>query len=189
MPPNGRNWQVLTWSWACTTGHPASDQVLEAAANAAWSYALLCAWTFLNDHHVAHDLMDRAIRNATEYIARHPDVSSGKVNARIKSEIRREAKYLAAKQRRESSSGSASDFEALCATQPEIEQRIYANEIFVKLSPFAQGIINRRWLGYSWREIGRDLEMDYSELRKAYFRELGLLLKNLSRPGESPKCD
>ena len=39
MPPNGRSWQVLTWSWACTTGHPASDQVLEAAANAAWPYA------------------------------------------------------------------------------------------------------------------------------------------------------
>ena len=44
---------------------------------------------------------------------------------------------------------------------------------------------NRSWLGYSWIEIGGDLEMDYSEIRKAYFRELGLLL---SRPGDSPKC-
>ncbi|HEX5235032.1 MAG TPA: hypothetical protein VFW25_06840 [Silvibacterium sp.] len=162
---------------------------MEAAANAAWPYALLCAWTFLNDSHVAHDLMDHAIRNATEYIARHPNASSGKVNARVKSEIRREAKHLASKQKRESPSGLGSDFETVCAAQPEIEQRIYANEIFAKLSPFAQGIINRRWLGYSWREIGRDLEMDYSEVRKAYFRELGLLLENLSRPGESPKCD
>ena len=189
MPPNGRSWQVLTWSWACTTGHPASDQVLEAAANAAWPCALLCAWTFLNDSHVAHDLMDYAIRNATEYIARHPNASSGKVTARVKSEIRREAKRLAFKQRRECPNGLGADFETVCAAQPEIEQRMYASEIFAKLSPFAQGIINRRWLGYSWREIGRDLEMDYSEVRKAYFRELGLLLENLSRPGESPKCD
>ena len=63
-----------------------------------------------------------------------------------------------------------------------------ACELFAHLSPFAQAIVNRRWHGYSWREIGRDLDMDYSEVRKAYFRELGLLLQNLSRPGDSPKC-
>jgi hypothetical protein len=160
---------------------------LEAAANAAWPYALLCAWTFLNDDHIAHDLMDHAIKNTTEYINRHPTVSSGKVNARVKSEIRRHAKRLAGRQERERPNGSASDFEAKCADQSDLEQRIYASEILARLSPFAQGIVNRRWLGYSWREIGRDLEMDYSEVRKAYFRELGLLLGNLSQPGESPK--
>ena len=83
----------------------------------------------------------------------------------------------------------AADFEAMCACQPDIEQHTYATEIFAGLSPFAQGIVNRRWLGYSWREIGRDLEMDYSEARKAYFRELGSLLRGLARPGDSPKCD
>src|SRR5215472_3501844 len=57
MPPNGRSWQVPTWSWACTTGHPASDQVLEAAANAAWPYAQLCASTYLNDEGSARELM------------------------------------------------------------------------------------------------------------------------------------
>jgi DNA-directed RNA polymerase specialized sigma24 family protein len=188
MPPNGRTWQVLTWSWACTTGHPASDQVLEAAANAAWPYALLCAWTFLNDHDEAHDLMDHAIRNASEYISRHPNVLPGKLNARIKSEIRRHAERLTSSRNRERAYGSASDLEAIYASQPEIDQRIYANEMFGHLSPFAQGILNRRWHGYSWREIGRDLEMDYSEVRKAYFRELGSLLRNLSQPGDSRKC-
>lgn len=189
MPPKGRTWQELTWSWACTTGHPASDQILEAAANAAWPYALLCAWTFLNDHDTAYDLMDHAIQNTTEYIARHPSVTSVKVKARVKSEIRRQAQCLARRQRREYPNGLATDFEAMCACQPDIEQHTYATEIFAGLSPFAQGIVNRRWLGYSWREIGRDLEMDYSEARKAYFRELGSLLRDLARPGDSPKCD
>lgn len=189
MPPNGRSWQALTWSWACTTGHPASDQVLEAAANAAWPYAVLCAWTFLNDHDAAHELMDHAIQNATEYITRHPNVSSVKVSARVKSEIRRQAKHLARRQNREHPNGSAIDFEAICACQPDTEQHIYAREIFARLPPFAQEIVNRRWHGYSWREIGRDLEMDYSEVRKAYFRELGELLRNLSCPGDSSKCD
>ena len=188
MPPNGRSWQVLTWSWACTTGHPASDQVLEAAANAAWPYAQLCAWTYLNDEDTAHELMDYAIQNATEYIGRHPNASPAKLGGRIKSRIRRQAQWLANRQKREHSSGSATDLESIYADQPDIEQRIYASELFVNLSPFAQAIVNRRWHGYSWREIGRDLDMDYSEVRKAYFRELGLLLQNLSRPGDSPKC-
>lgn len=38
--------------------HPASDQKLEIAAKAAWPYALLCSWSYLNDLAAAHDLMD-----------------------------------------------------------------------------------------------------------------------------------
>src|SRR6201996_8400293 len=113
MSSNGRSWQVMTWSWACSTGHPASDRILEAAANAAWPYAQLCAWTFMNDDHVAHDLMEHAIKNAAQYIARNPDVIARKVNARVKSEVRREAKRLAAKRQRESPSGSALDFDSV----------------------------------------------------------------------------
>src|SRR5271163_2342810 len=79
MQPQGRIWQELTWSWAYSTGHPASDQRLEAAAKVAWPYALLCAWTYLNDHAAAHDLMDHAVQNAFDYLGRHtecPDKSS-----------------------------------------------------------------------------------------------------------------
>lgn len=189
MPPNCRSRQVLTWSWACSTGHPASDQVLEAAANAAWPYSLLCAWTFLNDQDAAHDLMDHAVQNASDYVVRHPDAPVGKVSARIKSELRRRAKQYADRRKREQSYGSLADLEPIYACQPDIEQRIYANEMFAHLSSFAQAIFGRRWQGYSWREIGRDLEMDYSEVRRAYFRELESLVQNLSRSGDSPKCD
>ena len=143
----------------------------------------------MNDHDTAYDLMDHAIQNTTEYIARHPSVTSVKVKARVKSEIRRQAQCLARRQRREYPNGLATDLEVMSVCQPDIEQHTYATEIFAGLSPFAQGIINRRWHGYSWREIGRDLEMDYSEVRKAYFRELGSLLRDLARPGDSPKCD
>lgn len=185
MTPNGRTWQVLTWSWACSTGNPASDQVLEAAANAAWPYALLCAWTYLNDQDSAHDLMDRAIQNVTGYIVRHPDTPPGKLTARMKSQLRRRAKQLAAKQAREIPSGSIADLEHLLTTRPEIEQGIYANELFSQLSPFAQSIAHYLWLGYSWRAMERTLEIDHTTLRRAYFRELEYLLENLSRPGGS----
>lgn len=43
-------------------------------------------------------------------------------------------------------------------------------------------------LPYSWREIGGKLEMDHSAVRRAYFQELGLMVRSLSPPGESPKC-
>jgi hypothetical protein len=187
MTPNGRTWRELTWSWAYSTGHPASDQKLEAAARAAWPYACLCAWTFLNDHDSAVDLMDHAAHNASRYLARHGDPSEPKLTARIKSVVRRRAKQLAARRSRELSSGSMRDMEQLRVGHPEAEQRAYANQLFARLSPTAQSVFEWRWLGYSWREIGGKLEMDHSALRRAYFREMGLVLSSLSSPGDSPR--
>ena len=188
MPPNGRSWQVLTWSWACSTGHPASDQILEAAANAAWPYALLCAWTYLNDRDFAHDLMDHAAQNVSDYIARHPDSPLRKLTARMKSQLRRRAQQLAARQRHETPCGSIVDLEHHLITRPEIELGVYVDELFAKLSPLAQSIAHWRWYGYSWREIARSLEMDHTSVRDAYFREFASLLENLSRSGASQKC-
>ena len=95
MPPKCSIGQGLTWSWAYSTGHPASDQRLDAAAKAAWSYAVLCAWTYLNDLDSAHDLMDLAVQKAAGYAARHPDSPPNKLTTRIKSALRRRAKQLA----------------------------------------------------------------------------------------------
>jgi hypothetical protein len=113
MPPKGRSWKELTWSWAYSTGHPASDQKLEAAARAAWSYSSLCAWTYLNDPDAAVDLMDHAVHNASQYLTRHSDVPEQKLTARIKSVIRRRARQLAAKRSHELPSGSMRDMEQI----------------------------------------------------------------------------
>lgn len=187
MPPRGRSWEELTWSWAYSTGHPASDQMLEAAAKAAWPYAMLCAWTYLNDHDAAHDLMDHSVQNASDYITRHPDSPTDKMTARIKSMIRRRAKQLAAKKSREVLSGSLSDLEYLYSGQSDAEQRVYANELFGRLSPFGQSIVRWRWVGYTWREIAKQLDMDHTAVRRAYFREMGLLLQDLSPSGDFAK--
>ena len=188
MTPNVRSSKELTWSWAYSTGHPASDQKLETSAHAAWSYAFLCAWTYLNDQDAAVDLMDHAVQNASLYLARHSDTPEQKLTARIKSVIRRQAKQLAAKHSRELPCGSMRDMEQLHVGYPEAEQSAHARELISRLSPTAQSILAWRWLGYSWREIGGKLEMDYSAVRRAYFRELRLVVRSLSHPGESPKC-
>jgi DNA-binding NarL/FixJ family response regulator len=187
MPPTGPNSEELTWTWAFTTGHQDSDQRLAAAAKAAWSYSLLCAWTYLNDQDAAHELMDHAVHNASRYLTRHPDSPPDKLIARIKSVIRRRAKQLSARRSRELSSGSMLDLEKLLVGRLGAENIVYANELLSKLSPRAQSIVNRRWHGYSWREIAGELEMDHTAVRRAYLRELESLLQSLSRPGDSPK--
>jgi hypothetical protein len=188
MKPHSRTWQELKWSWAYSTGNPASDQKMEAAVNAAWPYAILCAWTFLNDHTAAYDIMDHAVENVTGYIIRHPDCSEKKLLLRTKSVIKRRARQQSAKRNREIQFGSLIDMEKLYIGQPEAELRVYAIEIFKRLSPFAQSIANRRSLGYSWRKIAEDLEMDHTAVRRAYFREMESLLHDLSQPGELSQC-
>ena len=133
--------------------------------------------------------MDHAVHNAVDYIGRHPDPLQDKLTARIKSVIRRRAQQLEAKSSRELSYGSLADLEPIYAEQPEIEQRVYANELLTLLSPFANSIVHWRWLGYSWREIAKQFDMDHTAVRRAYFRELESVLQNLSRSGDSSQCD
>ena len=189
MPPRNRSWQELTWSWAYSTGSPAYDQILEAAAHAAWPYALLCAWAYLNDRDAAHALMDHAIQNTSAYMKRHPDASLSKLTARFKSVIRRRTKQLNSKYERELSFGSMHDMEKLRASEPEAEQRVYAAEVLSQLSPFARSILDWRWHGYSWREIATEVEMDHTAVRRAYLRELESLHQSLFGPGDSSKCN
>ena len=188
MESYGRIWQELTWSWASSTGNPALDQRLDAAANAAWPYARLCAWTYLNDHPAAHDIMDYSVEKASGYIARHADCPDKKLVWRMKSALKRRARQLAAKRNREILYGSLTDMEKLYIGRPDIEQRIYAYELIGRLSPFAQAIVEWRSLEYPWRQIADQLELDHTAVRRAYYRELDLLLNDLSQPGELSQC-
>ncbi|MGC8549273.1 MAG: hypothetical protein ACP5M4_06190 [Acidobacteriaceae bacterium] len=186
-PPMEPHWEDLTWSWAWSTGHDASDQKLKPAAKAAWPYALLCAWTYLNDRDLAHDLMEHAVRNAGDYFARHPESKEQKLTARIRSVIRRRAKQIAHQRRREVASGSLLDLEHLRASTGEVEESAISSQLFSRLSPFAQNVLHRRKFGYTWRDIAAELDLDHTVVRRAYFRELQSLLRSLSRPGEPPR--
>lgn len=187
--PQARILQELTWSWAYSTGHPASDQNLEAAAKAAWPYALLCSWTYLNDQAAAHDLMDRAVQNTFDYLGRHPGCSETKLLWRMKSVIKRYARQQSTRRSKEIPYGSLRDLEAMHAGSSDAEQLVYAGEILARLSPLARSITEWRWLGYSWRRIGQHLDMDHTSVRRAYFREVESLLGTFSQSGELSRCD
>ena len=188
MQPQGSNWKEPTWNWASSTGSPASNEKLEAAAKAAWPYAIRCAWTYLYDHAAAYDLMDHAVENALRYLLRHAECSKMKLASRIKSVIKRRARQLSAKRRLEIPHWSLIDMEKLYIGQPEAEQRVYGRELLERLSPLAQSIVKWRALGYSWRKIAEDLEMDHTAVRRAYIREMESLLHDLSQPGELSQC-
>ena len=66
------------------------------------------------------------------------------------------------------------------ANRPEIEERVYVNELLAQLSPFATSIVHWRWLGYSWREIAKQFGMDHTAVHRAYFRELQSVVQSLS---------
>ena len=99
----------------------------------------------------------------------------------MKSVLKRRAQQQVAKRRLEVQSGSLADLDDLLEPQPDAEQQVYARELLECLSPFARSIANRRWLGYSWREIADSLEMDHTVVRRAYFEEVETLLNELSR--------
>jgi len=110
----------------------------------------VCTWTYLNDQPAAHDIMDHAVENASGYIARHPDFSDKKLLSRIKSVLKRRARQIATKQRREILYGLFVDMEDLYVVQPEVEQRIYAYELFERLSPLHKQL----WTGVRWIILG-----------------------------------
>ena len=144
---------------------------------------------YLNDQDAAHELMEHAVHNASQYVVRHPDAPPEKLVARIKSVIRRRARQLSAKRSRELSFGSMLDMESLLAGEMEAEKGVFAIELLSQMSPFARAIVNRRWNGYTWREIARELDMDHTAVRRAYLRELESVLQGLSRSGDFSKCD
>jgi hypothetical protein len=189
MQPKCSDWQELTWSWAYSTGQPAFDQRIEAAAKAAWPYALLCAWTYLNDRDSAYDLMDHAIHITSEYIRNHPDALTENLTVRLKDIIRSRAKRLAAKYNREVPLGLLVELEKMLAVPPEAEQMAIAGELFERLSPFMKKVIRWRLLGYSWREIGQQLEMHHTAVRHASLRELEVLLQGIPSHGGVRSCD
>ena len=187
MPPSEPHWEELTWSWACSTGHRTSDQKMEPAAKAAWPYALLCAWSYMNDRDAAHDLMEHAVRKADEYLGRHPDLPDQKLLGHLKSCIRRRAKQIARRQRREIAFGLLPELEHMVVGPSNAEQQVIAGELLARMSPVNQTVFTRRDLGYTWREIAAELELDHTVVRRAYFRELKSLLRSVSPSGESPR--
>jgi hypothetical protein len=177
--------QGSSWSWINPSASAASCRSLQTAANAVWPYAKYCAWSYLDDDCSAYDLMDYAIEHSGKYLARFQfEPPTEKLVSRLRPLIRRRAKQLA-RRRVGIPSGALLDLEEFAQQlreQPEAEQRVYAREILEKLSPQARAVALWRRMGYSWRVIGRNLDLEHSHLRRAYLREIHAAVQGCADP-------
>lgn len=173
----------LFGAWPPLTGQEQTDHVLRSVAIALWPYAQFCAWSYLYDDDFAYDLMDQALSNVTAYVLRHlPAPSEAKLYARLRSVLRRVAKQEA-RHRRELLVGNVLDLEQHTqAADPsghvEIENGAMIQEILPRLSPQAQRIAALIAMGYSWRDIGRQLRIDRQTVRRSFLREVTVALQS-----------
>jgi DNA-binding NarL/FixJ family response regulator len=176
----------LFGTWPSLTGQNEMDRVLRSAAIALWPYARFCAWSYLYDENHAYDLMDESLANVSAYLLRHrPPPTEAKVYARLRSVLTRLVKQEA-RNRRELLVGGLFDLEQHAAASGlvgahEIENEVLVQEILPRLSPSAQRIAGLVAMGYSWREIGRQLRIDHQTVHRSFLREVNFALKSAKK--------
>jgi len=93
---------------------------------------------------------------------RHPNLPDEKLVGHFKGFIRRRAKQIAGKRSREIAYGLLPDLEHLLVGSSGLEQRVNASEMVARFSPFIQTVIDRCDLGYTWRQVAAEMELDRS---------------------------
>jgi DNA-directed RNA polymerase specialized sigma24 family protein len=101
--------------------------------------------------------------------------------ARLRSQVRRVAKQKANRQRKEECVGSLLDMERdhRMSETSDLTEMVLIKEIVGRLSPEARTVATWIWMGYSWREIGKTLDIDQDSVRLAFRREADRVLSEL----------
>jgi DNA-binding NarL/FixJ family response regulator len=155
-----------------------------AAVQTTWSYAQLSAWTYLHDEALGADIMEAAIKVIYSYAQRtSPMPPVEKLTARLRSQIRRVAKQMANRRRKEENAGSVRDLELAYnpSVTPDPTDTLLIKEVLDLLSPRAREVATWIWMGYSWREIGQTVDVDHNSIRLAFHRETDAALTRLGR--------
>lgn len=167
----------LIWKW-----HEALNEELRSklmtAAQVNWAHAQLAAWSYLHDTMQTAEIMEEAIEVVQTYaLHASPPPAQAKLNARLRSQVRRIVKQRANRTRKEISTGSIQDLEIYApASTSDPTQALLLKEVLERLSPQAHQVAIWIWMGYSWREIGRLSGIDHSAVRLAFRREIDAAL-------------
>lgn len=169
------------WRWASTLDRAQKERLLQAI-EANRPFARVTAWSYLHDEQLSGELIERALESVQNFAAATaPTPSVEKLTARLRSQIRRVAKQMR-RRVKEDHEGSLRDLELLAPSEnPNPIEFLFLEEVVKLLSPEAKEIASYIRLGYTWREIGADLGVDYSTLRKAFRREADAALIKLGR--------
>ncbi len=78
--------------------------------------------------------------------------------------------------------GGSLELDAYAASRPiDPVEALFLEEIVRELSPQAKDVAKYIRMGYTWREIGETLGVDYSAIRKSFRRETDAILIKLGR--------
>ena len=166
---------------------------LRAAAPGVMVYAERQAWIYFQDEGMAAAILEAALDAVSRRLMGKsgiPPMSA--VQLTLRDEVRRFAKRASRNRRVEAPQGNLFDLESLAAlAPPNYEQTVFVNRLLELLNPSARHIAKMLAAGYSWREIGVELDVDYSGARRAFRSEVDKALKTMhvSRAGfkQAPK--
>jgi DNA-directed RNA polymerase specialized sigma24 family protein len=169
------------WKWRDSLREELQAQLMNAY-EAVLPFARFSAWSFLHDGALANELLEEAMESVHAYALKaSPPPATSKLAARLRSQVRRVAKQRANRQSKEECAGSLLDMERyhLMAETNDLAEMILIKEIVGRLSPEARNIATWIWMGYSWREIGKTLDIDQDSIRLAFRREADRVLREI----------
>lgn len=169
------------WKW-----RDSLTEELQAGLRAAYEevlpFARYTSWSYLHDGTLAAELLEAAMDSIYPFALKSsPAPPIAKLAARLRSQVRRVAKQRANRQSKEECAGSLHDMERnhLISETLDVNEMILIKEIVGRLSPEARNIATWIWMGYSWREIGKTLDIDQDSIRLAFRREADRVLSEL----------
>jgi DNA-directed RNA polymerase specialized sigma24 family protein len=175
------------WKWRDSLREELQPRLMTAYEEVL-PFARYSAWSFLHDGALANELLEEAMESVHAYALKtSPPPATSKLAARLRSQVRRVAKQRANRQSKEDCVGSLLDMERdhLMAETNDLTEMVLIKEIVGRLSPEARKIATWIWMGYSWREIGKTLDIDQNSIRLAFRREADRVLSELGIESKS----
>lgn len=171
----------VLWKWEDSLDAALRQQLL-SAVESTWSFAHTTAWSYLHDEARGPELIEEALEPVWAFASKSsPRPTTQKLTARLRSQVRRLAKQQK-NHIKEFPEGGSLELDAYAASQPiDPVEAIFLEEIVRELSPQAKDVARYIRMGYTWRDIGETLGVDYSAIRKSFRRETDAILIKLGR--------
>lgn len=154
------------------------------AVNENAPFARRFAWSLLQDEAMEPTIMDESLLVLMGYIEKSTvPPTPENLRLRLRSEIKRATKKLARRQRMEAPVGLLPNLELLESPSRALSldptDAVLLFEIVELLSPRAREVADWIRLGYTWREIGRSMEISHASIQRSFRREVDLALLKL----------
>lgn len=171
----------VLWKWEHSLDQALRQQLL-SAVESTWSFAHMIAWSYLHDEARGPELIELALEPVWAFACKSsPRPTTQKLTARLRSQVKRLAKQQK-KQIREIAEGGSHELDAYAASRPmDPVEMLFLEQIIREFSPQARDIAKYIRMGYTWRDIGETLGVDYSAIRKSFRRETDAILIKLGR--------